>query len=1240
MEDPRPYHIVTLSARSIGSLRENRKRLLDYLTRHTDTKLADLAYTTTARRMHQDLRVAYPVGSTKEIVRFLRAGIAEETTNGPSTRNTNTPKVFAFTGQGSQYAGMGKELYHQSATFRAVLLAYQDMAESQGLPSFMDLISESQLDLASESVVRVHLAIVALEIAVAQTLRIWGVQPDLVIGHSLGEYAALCVSGVLSVSDTLHLVGQRALLIEANLMAGIFAMLAVRKDVHELRKSLNKNKKLTSCEIACINAPSTTVVSGTLSDITDLQERLEADGTKTTLLKIPYGFHSKQVEPIVKEFEAIAGGVNFLRPIIPVASTLTGTIVQDNLTFSPSYLARQTREPVNFVGALHACRTAGFANARSLWIEVGPEPICSGLVRATLDATADRLLATMKSSENNWKTISSTLATAYESGVPVNWSEYHKDFKDCLTLLDLPTYAFDEKNFWISYATPEPTAHVADPTKQATKPTTPLFVPGFPTTSLQRVEGDTIVGEKVSITFASDTSDPNFFAAIQGHVVNGVVVCPLSVFCDMALSASNYVYSRLKPGKPVPKMSLHNVDLVHPLIVPGINSEQIVKVSASYTSESTAVSISFHSTDGKKSHDHGSCHVVFDDSHEWKTPLSQTLFLMGRRIDSLRDLATAGKGHRLLKPVVYKLFANLVVYGEKYKALEEVLLDNESHDAVATVKLPTVPGSGQFLLNPYWMDATAQLAGFLLNGSLKYPEDIACLSTGFDSWRLFEELSAGKSYTSYVCMQETEKSSLITGDCFVLDGSKLVSVIMGIRFQKMKKVLLSSILLPGAPSSDFKHVGTSHMAQPKSFSASKNVAINSKESAFTRAESSPSSCNSSASLKSDTSLDQNASTPESSADDINADVVAALVSAVAAESGYNLDHMSDDAVFSDMGIDSLMGLTISATLKRDTGVELPGTFFIDNPTLGEAKTALGVGSDAKESDFVDLGNSLVDLTLPKLATLTKPNEAHSSSEDELASTPKDVLISPSSSEIGPSSKIILLQGVDSLEVSKLFLLPDGSGSPASYAQLPSLGADVCVFGVESAFVKEPSRHVGSCDWMADIFVAAIRKKQPNGPYMLGGFSFGALYAYEVSRKLLEAGEQVQGLLIMDMAVPRVVDTSVESRLQQLEEAALIPALNRQTRTQKEHLKSTIRAFLNYEPIPMSPGRRPKKTILVSARSESGSAKISSSKVTQWLHEDFKARGWADLIGEVLCQDIEADHQALLKYPTVSSPQAL
>lgn len=1252
-EDARSHHVVALSGRSATSLRNNTSRLLDYLGRHPETRLADLAYTTTARRIHQTVRKAYTATSTSELIRFLRNDINKDAAKEPGRRGKNPSRVFAFTGQGGQYAGMGREFYTQSESFRALLRTYQDMAENQSLPYFLDLISDDKLDLASQSPVRVHLAIVALEIAVASMLRRWGIEPDLVMGHSLGEYAALCVAGVLSVSDTLNLVGQRAVLIESKLTPNTFAMVAVRKSATEIRNYLSKNDT-TSCEVACLNGPNLTIISGPRKSITDLQSRLASEGSKATLLELPYGFHSQQIEPILQDFEEIAKGVVFLRPSIPVASTLKGAVITDGSVFSPSYLARQAREPVNFTGALAEAKKAGLVDERSSWVEVGPDAICCGLIRQTIDVASENLIPSMKKSENNWKTLSSCLATVYQSGASLGWHVYHKDFTRSLSLLDLPAYAFDEKDYWTSYVEPERVNTTAGAEKAIERPPLP-HVPGFPSASLQRIEVCKDDDEITTVIFASNTADPDLFTAIQGHVVDGITACPLSVFCDMALSAANYVHQKSQPNKPVPQMSIHDIELTSPIVVPEPDPLQIAKVTATYRAGSGSVAVNFHSAHGTSTQENGHCEIRFEEEQDWKTSLNQTLFLLKKRIVSLQDLANAGKAHRLLKPVVYRLFSNLVEYGKDYKALEEVILDSEFQDAVGLVKLPAMTGTEKFLHNPYWLDGISHLGGFLLNGSLKYPESMACLSTGFDSWRTLENLSSEKTYTSYVSMQETGQHGMLTGDCFVFDKDNLVMAAMGIKFQKMPRVVLNSIL-GGSGSASKPTAKPQHGRAKTSQKLQGRMTVDSippkSKQATPKRSQSPSS-------SSDSDGDRNIDTPITPFTDTNTETINTLLALIAAESGYDISEITDDTVFLDMGLDSLMSITITAALKKDIGMELPGTFFVDHPTVGEAKAALGFETEADDEHIVRLESTtdaLLGLKPAEAVEEEKEGEqAQLEREPEPAAEPTPPIPSPPPpAEEGPISKTVLLQGSDSDDATKLFLFPDGNGSPAGYVQLPTLSADHCVLGLESPFVKDPSIHTSNYVDLTGAFLRAIKKKQPTGPYNLGGFGFGALFAYGVAQILLEIGDAVDTLVLIDMAIPRTSTTTGEPDriLTTLEAGGLVPAIKRQTPAQKEHWKRTVSTFFSssssqataadlFAP-PLRPGRQPAKTVLVTAHSQKEQTKRAAANVGEWFvggGAEMTTNGWEELLlgqgANVERKQLEAEHMALLRYPMVS-----
>jgi acyl carrier protein len=300
----------------------------------------------------------------------------------------------------------------------------------------------------------------------------------------------------------------------------------------------------------------------------------------------------------------------------------------------------------------------------------------------------------------------------------------------------------------------------------------------------------------------------------------------------------------------------------------------------------------------------------------------------------LKDMSTTSKAHRLLKPVIYKLFDNLMTYGKDYQWMEEVWVDAECHDAVGTVNLPNTTESGNFLYNPFWIDAAIHFAGFLLNGSLKYPEDIACLSVGFESWRISEELQPASTYTTYFSMQDTETPNTLSGSAYVYNNyHKLVQVTTGIKFLKLKKMVLSSVLRPGASSSI----------------EAKRATVNFKGPSSVPKISKPSDTGSTTpeTQLSDDSSDEKenprggtVSLASSVSESGGANFLDAFLAIIASESAYNVEDMEQGTAFADMGMDSITGITILAAVQRDTGVELPATFLLDKPTVGDVTAAL------------------------------------------------------------------------------------------------------------------------------------------------------------------------------------------------------------------------------------------------------------------------------------------------------------
>ncbi|POS74239.1 conidial yellow pigment biosynthesis polyketide synthase [Diaporthe helianthi] len=922
--DSRSHHIVVVSGKTPKAILGNVQRLIHHARRSVPGfRLQDLAYTTTARRMHHVLRQAYPVSSVDRLLAALEKTAADEPwTTKSSSRGPKPPVVFVFTGQGSQYAGMAAELFATHPTFRETLEECNQICVSKGAPSFLELLtgaSSFEDSMARASPAQVQLAIVSIEVALAALWKSWGVSPTAVVGHSLGELAALHVAGVLSLHDCLYIVSKRAALVEQRCTPGTHAMLAVQKTALEAAGLLQERAGVGCCEIACLNGPAATVLSGPVESIQDLHKQVQSTGSKATILQTQFAFHSAQMDPILDEYRALAKDVHFAKPTISFVSTLLGEVVTEEGILSPDYLARQTREPVQFSKALSAIKALPelVSGKPVIWVETGPGPVCLGFIRSVTE-DGDLLLPSIKRGEADWKTLTGSVAKAYSAGLDINWQEFHRPFERSLRLVDLPRYAFDLKNYWIQYegdwalrkGDPSP----AQPTTSSTDKKTEEA--SFSTTGLHRVESILEDSAMVSVTFATEASEPKLNKALRGHLVNGAGLCPSSVYADMAFTAAKYLWNiRIKgASEQEEEISLDVRDMAvdKPLLIKPGNTNQIIRVKATMSksgvsSPSPIVEINFSSQDGEQKNDHAHCTVSFGQGSKWKSEWARQAYLIKSRMDLLIASSSRGEAHRLLRPMVYKLFASFVDYTDKYQGMEEVHIDSSALEATANVEFRATNGGddGSFTYSPYWIDGLTHLSGFVLNGTEATPADSVFISHGWESLRIVGELSADKRYQSYVRMQPTEKSRVLAGDVYFFDGDEVVAVCQGLKFQQVKRTVLNSLL----PTS-----GTSAAVRTTAVPVPTKAAVG--RSAKTR----------------EAEVVAKASTP---------DRLALVRFTIASEVGIDLVELTDEANFADLGIDSLLSITITDRLTEALGLPIPATLFHDCQNMKDIQAHFG-----------------------------------------------------------------------------------------------------------------------------------------------------------------------------------------------------------------------------------------------------------------------------------------------------------
>lgn len=520
-DDPRSVHMIAVSAKSATALQNNARNLGIYIEQHALTSdesfLAKLSYTTTARRIHYPYRVMASGANLDEIQERLRASFTPQSVKPvPATPATIG---FVFTGQGAQYAGMGRHLFETFSQFRSDILSFDDMAQRQGFPSFVQLIDGS-VSVETLRPIVIQLGTTCLQMALTRLWSSFGIKPNFVLGHSLGEYAALHAAEVLSASDTIYLCGSRARLLQERCEAGTHAMIAVKGSFNDLGPYLVNDK----LEIACSNGPQETVLAGLRSDVDILYQRLSTAGFKSTKLNVPFAFHTAQVEPILESFKEVAVGVTFHAPTIPIISAVTGNMIEalDTSIIGPDYLVRHCRDTVNFMQGIHAAREAKLFNDKSMWIEIGPHSVCSGMVKSSLHAQV-ATLSSLRRNDDGWKVLVSSLSSLYLAGHDINWGEYHRDFTAGHEVLQLPAYSWDNKNYWIQYEH-NWTLTKGDP--PTTVPEVAKVSSSFSTISVQKILEEREEGTSATVLMESDFQHPLLKAVASGHRVNGAQLCP------------------------------------------------------------------------------------------------------------------------------------------------------------------------------------------------------------------------------------------------------------------------------------------------------------------------------------------------------------------------------------------------------------------------------------------------------------------------------------------------------------------------------------------------------------------------------------------------------------------------------------------------------------------------------------------------------------------------------------------
>ncbi|NES81718.1 MAG: SDR family NAD(P)-dependent oxidoreductase, partial [Moorea sp. SIO2B7] len=446
----RSVHLLTLSAKTKTALGELVSSYHNYLQTHPQLGVADICYTANTGRNHFNHRLAVVTSNPKELAEKLQQHQQGEEVTGiysGALLNTTTPKIaFLFTGQGSQYVNMGRQLYQQAPTFREAinqceqilssLETFQDKSLREILyPTDTDESGSSLLDQTAYT----QPALFAIEYALFKLWQSWGIKPDVVMGHSVGEYVAATVAGVLSLEDGLKLIAARGSLMQ-KLPAGgaMVSVMTSESKVREIFKAMSLEEKVA---IAAINGPESIVISGEEEAVRAIATHLESVGIKTKQLQVSHAFHSPLMEPMLAEFEAVAEEINYHEPKIPLISNVTGKLVGEEMT-SGKYWARHVRQPVRFAQSMITMQEEGY----DLFLEIGPKPILLGMGRQCLPEEVGVWLPSLRPGVDEWQQMLDSLGKLYVQGAKVDWSGFDQNYNREKVVL--PTYPFQRERYW------------------------------------------------------------------------------------------------------------------------------------------------------------------------------------------------------------------------------------------------------------------------------------------------------------------------------------------------------------------------------------------------------------------------------------------------------------------------------------------------------------------------------------------------------------------------------------------------------------------------------------------------------------------------------------------------------------------------------------------------------------------------------------------------------------------------
>jgi acyl transferase domain-containing protein/short-subunit dehydrogenase/acyl carrier protein len=529
-------NVLALSARSPEALVALAQRYGSWLNTHPGVDIAEVCLTAGAGRSHFEHRAALVVDSVQSagegLAELAESRLRPDVVRGECTDRPTT--AWLFTGQGSQHPGMTRELFDAEPVFAETVTRCAD-AVNEILPRpLLEVLFATDRETSGEAGETLRHtsfaqpALFAVEMGLARLWQSWGIEPDVVLGHSVGQYAAACVAGVFSLEDGARLMAERGRLFGSLPDGG--RMVAVFADAKHVEEVANEFPRVS---VGAYNGPNT-VLSGPGTDLEQIVARFGNDGIRCSWLETSHAFHSELLDPVLGEFESYAARLQFAVPTLPLVCNRTGTVLTSETPLDAQYWRRHSRQPVQFAESVRTVAALGC----SVLMEIGPQPVLTGAAVQVWPEhlAAPRAIVSLRKGVGDRRQIAEALATAYVSGHRPKFAALHHQRR---RRLELPTYPFQRRRFW-----PKASGIAVDGPA----------VSGILGSAKDLASGDSVYTSRLSVKSQTWLSD---------HVIYGTVVVPGATYAAMALAAVG------------PPARVKDVFFYEPIILPEKSSREV-----------------------------------------------------------------------------------------------------------------------------------------------------------------------------------------------------------------------------------------------------------------------------------------------------------------------------------------------------------------------------------------------------------------------------------------------------------------------------------------------------------------------------------------------------------------------------------------------------------------------------------------------------------------------------------------